>query len=212
MDTIQKDSGQDSLPVLVFATHNPNKVRELQEMLGHKYRIQSLTDIGCHEDIVEDAQTLEGNAKIKARHVVQHYGLDCFADDTGLEVDALGGAPGVWSARYAGNHGDAEANMNKLLSELDRTGAQTPEARKAQFRTVICLVRGEKEHLLEGVCQGSIASQKSGVKGFGYDPLFIPNGLTCSFAEMTPKDKNAISHRGRAVQAMVDVLLGSPSE
>ena len=123
MDTIQKDSGQDSLPVLVFATHNPNKVRELQEMLGHKYRIQSLTDIGCHEDIVEDAQTLEGNAKIKARHVVQHYGLDCFADDTGLEVDALGGAPGVWSARYAGNHGDAEANMNKLLSELDRAGA-----------------------------------------------------------------------------------------
>ena len=124
----------DQLPILVFATHNANKVRELQEMLGDRYRIESLTDIGCHEEIVEDAPTLEGNAQIKARHVVTHYGLDCFADDTGLEVEALEGAPGVLSARYAGAHGDSEANMTKLLAELDRVGATSPEARSAQRR------------------------------------------------------------------------------
>ena len=120
------DHPTDARPILVFATHNPNKVRELQEMLGDQYQIQSLSDIGCHEEIVEDAPTLEGNAQIKARHVVEHYGLDCFADDTGLEVDALDGAPGVYSARYAGTHGDAEGNMTKLLSELERVGRVDP--------------------------------------------------------------------------------------
>jgi len=210
MDSLNQAADQASRPVLIFATHNPNKVKELQEMLGHRYRIQSLSDIGCHEEIVEDASTLEGNAQIKAHHVVQHYGLDCFADDTGLEVDALNGAPGVWSARYAGTHGDSDANMTKLLHELDKAGAKDREARKAQFRTVICLVQSGQEHLIEGKCLGHIATQRSGAKGFGYDPIFIPEGQDCSFADMTPKDKNAISHRGRAVRSMVEVLLDTP--
>ena len=194
-------------PILVFATHNPNKVRELQEMLGDRYQIQSLTDIGCHEEIVEDATTLEGNAQIKAHHVVDHYGLDCFADDTGLEVDALDGAPGVFSARYAGTHGDAEGNMTKLLAELDRVGAKTQEARAAQFRTVICLIQEGEEHLIEGQCKGFIEPVRSGAEGFGYDPLFKPEGHSCTFAEMASEEKNAISHRGRAVRAMVAQLL-----
>ena len=197
----------DQLPVLVFATHNANKVRELQEMLGDRYRIQSLTDIGCHEEIVEDAPTLEGNAQIKARHVVTHYGLDCFADDTGLEVEALDGAPGVLSARYAGAHGDSEANMTKLLAELELAGASTQEDRSAQFRTVICLIQDGKEHLMEGQCKGSIEPARSGAEGFGYDPIFKPEGHSCTFAEMASEEKNAISHRGRAVRAMVARLL-----
>lgn len=196
----------DSLPTLVFATHNPNKVRELQEMLGDRYRLQSLTDIGCHEEIVEDAATLNGNARLKAQHVVKHYGLDCFADDTGLEVDALGGAPGVFSARYAGTHGDAEANMSKLLSELKRAGATTPDERSAQFRTAICLVQNGAEQRFEGLCKGTIALERSGAQGFGYDPIFTPEGIGQTFAEMDANAKNAISHRGRAVRAMVDSL------
>ena len=201
------DLKNDQRPVLVFATHNANKVRELQEMLGNRYRIQSLTDIGCHEEIVEDAPTLEGNAQIKARHVVTHYGLDCFADDTGLEVQALDGAPGVLSARYAGAHGDSEANMTKLLAELKRVGASTQDARSAQFRTVICLIQDGKEHLMEGQCKGFIEPARSGAEGFGYDPLFKPEGHSCTFAEMAPEEKNAISHRGRAVREMVARLL-----
>ena len=201
------DLKNDQLPVLVFATHNANKVRELQEMLGDRYRIQSLTDIGCHEEIVEDAPTLEGNAQIKARHVVTHYGLDCFADDTGLEVEALDGAPGVLSARYAGAHGDSEANMTKLLAELELAGASTQEDRSAQFRTVICLIQDGKEHLMEGQCKGSIEPARSGAEGFGYDPIFKPEGHSYTFAEMTSEEKNAISHRGRAVRAMVARLL-----
>ena len=201
------DLKNDQRPVLVFATHNANKVRELQEMLGDRYRIQSLTDIGCHEEIVEDAPTLEGNAQIKARHVVTHYGLDCFADDTGLEVQALDGAPGVLSARYAGAHGDSEANMTKLLAELKRVGASTQDARSAQFRTVICLIQDGKEHLMEGQCKGFIEPARSGAEGFGYDPLFKPEGHSCTFAEMAPEEKNAISHRGRAVREMVARLL-----
>ena len=200
------DHPTDVRPVLVFATHNPNKVRELQEMLGDRYQIQSLTDIGCHEEIVEDAPTLEGNAQIKARHVVEQYGLDCFADDTGLEVDALDGAPGVYSARYAGTHGDAEGNMTKLLAELERVGATTKEARTAKFRTVICLIQQGKEHVIEGQCKGFIEPVKCGAEGFGYDPIFKPEDHNCTFAEMAPEDKNAISHRGRAVRAMIDYL------
>lgn len=200
------DHPTDARPILVFATHNPNKVRELQEMLGDRYQIQSLTDIGCHEEIVEDAPTLEGNAQIKARHVVEQYGLDCFADDTGLEVDALDGAPGVYSARYAGTHGDAEGNMTKLLAELERVGATTKEARTAKFRTVICLIQQGKEHVIEGQCKGFIEPVKCGAEGFGYDPIFKPEDHNCTFAEMAPEDKNAISHRGRAVRAMIDYL------
>ena len=194
-------------PVLVFATHNPHKVREIQEMLADRYEVKSLTDIGCHEEIVEDADTLEGNARIKAHHVVNNYGLDCFADDTGLEVEALDGAPGVYSARYAGTHGDAEANMAKLLRELERAEQKGITSRQAQFRTSICLVQRGQEHLIEGVCRGRIERQQSGAKGFGYDPLFTPEGHQVTFAEMDAAQKNAISHRGKAVRAMLDHLL-----
>ena len=135
------------------------------------------------------------------------YGLDCFADDTGLEVQALDGAPGVLSARYAGAHGDSEANMTKLLAELKRVGASTQDARSAQFRTVICLIQDGKEHLMEGQCKGFIEPARSGAEGFGYDPLFKPEGHSCTFAEMAPEEKNAISHRGRAVREMVARLL-----
>lgn len=188
---------------LVFATHNANKVAEVQALLGDQYRIQSLTDIGCFEEIVEDASTLEGNARIKARHVVQHYGLDCFADDTGLEVQALQGAPGVHSARYAGPGRSNEANMEKLLHQL-----QGHVDRSAHFRTVICLVRNGVETLIEGTCKGNIRLEKSGDKGFGYDPLFEPDGEAMTFAEMTPVQKNAISHRGRAIRKMIELLVG----
>lgn len=193
-------------PILVFATHNPNKVREIQEMIGDAYTIQSLTDIGCHEDIVEDAPTLEGNARIKALHVVNHYHLDCFADDTGLEVNALGGAPGVLSARYAGEHGNAEANMDKLLHKLQRQSGLGNTDRTAQFRTVICLIQGGKETLIEGICRGEIAMGRSGQEGFGYDPIFIPEGHNLSFADMSAAQKHAISHRGRAVRSMIEQL------
>ena len=194
-------------PVLVFATHNPHKVREIQEMLADRYEVKSLTDIGCHEEIVEDADTLEGNARIKAHHVVNNYGLDCFADDTGLEVEALDGAPGVYSARYAGTHGDAEANMAKLLRELERAEQKGITSRQAQFRTSIYLIQQGQEHLIEGVCRGRIGRQQSGAKGFGYDPLFTPEGHKVTFAEMDATQKNAISHRGKAVRAMLDHLL-----
>ena len=188
---------------LVFATHNANKVAEVQALLGDQYRIQSLTDIGCFEEIDEDASTLEGNARIKARHVVQHYGLDCFADDTGLEVRALHGAPGVHSARYAGPEKSNEANMEKLLNQL-----QGQMDRSARFRTVICLVQNGVETLIEGTCTGNIRLEKSGIQGFGYDPLFEPDGAGLTFAEMTPEGKNAISHRGKAIRKMIGLLVG----
>jgi len=188
---------------IVFATHNANKVKEVQAMLGGQYVVKSLTDIGCHEEIVEDAPTLEGNARLKAQHVARHYGLDCFADDTGLEVSALDGAPGVLSARYAGEGKSSEANMDKLLAALD--GAMD---RSARFRTVICLVRGGEEHLIEGECRGRIREDRVGREGFGYDPVFEPEGSGVTFAEMTTDEKNAISHRGRAIRRMVAELMG----
>ena len=193
-------------PVLVFATHNENKVQELNEMLGGRYEIKSLTDIGCHDDILEDAPNLEGNARKKAHYVRTHYGFDCFADDTGLEVEALDGAPGVRSARYAGSHGDSEGNMSKLLSELESAAENGRPSRHAQFRTAICLLHNGEEHMVEGTCQGTIAATRSGAKGFGYDPIFIPEGETRTFAEMSVEEKNKISHRGRAVRAMVQLL------
>ena len=191
------------LPILVFATHNAHKVAEVQALLGAAYEVKSLTDIGCNDDIVEDAATLEGNAQIKARFVVERFGFDCFADDTGLEVAALHGAPGVLSARYAGGARDPEANMDRVLAELANSAD-----RRAQFRTAICLIQNGKELLIEGTCSGQILAQRSGAQGFGYDPIFQPDGHARSFAEMTTEEKNAISHRGQAVRKMVVHLRG----
>ena len=204
METTTNMKNSAEKPVLVFATHNPNKAREVQQMLGDTYIIKTLTDIGCHEAIPETAETLEGNARTKAMHVVEHYGMDCFADDTGLEVDALSGKPGVRTARYAGENADAAQNMAKLLEELGHT-----EHREAQFRTSICLVRSGVVERVEGVCKGRIAAERSGADGFGYDPVFIPAGETRTFAEMSPVEKNAVSHRGIAVRRMVETLLAS---
>lgn len=189
---------------LVFATNNAHKLEEIRAILGDKVEILSLKDIHCEADIPETADTLEGNAKLKAEYIHAHYGLDCFADDTGLEVEALGGAPGVYSARYAGGDGhDSEANMKKLLAELDGKAN-----RKAQFRTVICLMEGEEIHLFEGIVKGEIIREKRGASGFGYDPVFVPEGHTETFAEMGAEEKNKISHRARAVQRLCDFLSG----
>lgn len=189
---------------LVFATNNAHKLEEIRAILGDKVEILSLKDIHCEADIPETADTLEGNAKLKAEYIHAHYGLDCFADDTGLEVEALGGAPGVYSARYAGGDGhDSEANMKKLLAELDGKAN-----RKAQFRTVICLMEGEEIHLFEGIVKGEIILEKRGASGFGYDPVFVPEGHTETFAEMGAEEKNKISHRARAVQRLCDFLSG----
>ena len=190
-----------SKPRLVFATRNPGKVREIAQMLSNHYDIVGLDAIGCKEDIPETAPTIPGNAIQKAEYVLEHYGAHCFADDTGLEVTALDGAPGVHTARYAGEAKDADANMAKLLDALDGAADRT-----ARFRTVIALTTPEGTRILEGVCEGHIAVQRSGAEGFGYDPLFVPEGGSATFAEMDAADKNAISHRGRAVRAMVEEL------
>ena len=165
---------------LVFATNNAHKLDEIRAILGDRVEVLSLKDIHCEADIPETADTLEGNAALKAEYIYKNYGLDCFADDTGLEVEVLGGAPGVYSARYAGGEGhDSEANMKKLLVELEgKTN------RKAQFRTAICLIEGGTEHLFEGVVKGEIIGKKRGCSGFGYDPVFVPEGYTETFAEM----------------------------
>lgn len=185
---------------LVFATNNAHKLQEVAAMLGSEYELLSLSDIGCSEDIPETADTFSGNALQKARFVREHYGYDCFADDTGLEVTALGGDPGVRSARYAGNH-DSEANMTKLLAALDGK-----EDRSAQFRTVIALLLNGEEHLFEGIVTGHISEQRQGDGGFGYDPIFVPDGYSESFAELGMDVKNSISHRGRAVRKLVEFL------
>lgn len=187
---------------LVFATNNAHKLEEIRAILGDKVEVLSLKDIQCDADIPETADTLEGNAVLKAEYIYRHYGLDCFADDTGLEVEALNGAPGVYSARYAGGEGhDSEANMRKLLAEMEgKTN------RKAQFRTAICLIEGGAEHLFEGVVKGEIIEEKRGASGFGYDPVFMPEGYTETFAEMGSEEKNRISHRARAVQALCAYL------
>lgn len=183
---------------LVFVTNNAHKLEEIRSILGDKVEILSLKDIHCEVDIPETAETLEGNAALKAEYVQAHYGLDCFADDTGLEVEALGGKPGVYSARYAGGEGhDSEANMRKLLAELEGS-----ENRRARFRTVICLMEGGKRHFFEGIVKGEIIREKRGESGFGYDPVFVPEGYTETFAEMGADEKNKISHRARAVQAL----------
>jgi XTP/dITP diphosphohydrolase len=186
---------------LVFATNNLHKLKEVQEMLSNAIEVLSLKDIGCFEDIEETESTLEGNAKLKADYITEKYGFDCFADDTGLEVEALDGNPGVYSARYAGEHGNAEKNMEKLLNEL-----QNKSSRKAKFRTIIALNLRNKQYLFEGICDGEILNEKSGVKGFGYDPIFKPKNASSSFAEMNSEEKNIISHRGIAIQELVQFL------
>ena len=186
---------------LVFATNNLHKLKEVQEMLSNTIEVLSLKDIGCFEDIEETESTLEGNAKLKADYITEKYGFDCFADDTGLEVEAIDGKPGVYSARYAGAHGNAEKNMEKLLNEL-----QNKSNRKAKFRTIIALNLRNKQYLFEGICEGEILNEKTGVKGFGYDPIFKPSNASCSFAEMNSEEKNIISHRGIAIQELVQFL------
>jgi len=186
---------------LVFATNNLHKVDEVKHKLNGLFSIQTLQEIGCHEDIPETADTLEGNAIQKARYLYEKYGCDCFADDTGLEVEALNNAPGVYSARYAGEAKNPDANMEKLLNELS---GQTN--RKARFRTVIALILDDKEYLFEGTINGQILGKRQGNEGFGYDPIFLPDGYGKSFAQLSMAEKNAISHRGRAVEKLLVFL------
>ncbi len=187
---------------LVFATNNTHKLEEIRSILDGKVRVLSLSDIGCHDDIPETAPTLEGNALIKARWVYERYGRDCFADDTGLEVTALGGGPGVHTARYAfPDRHDPEANTQKLLSEL-----AGKDDRSARFRTVIALIEGGAERLFEGVVEGVITEEKRGTEGFGYDPVFSPEDTGKTFAELGAEVKNSISHRARAVAKLCDYL------
>ncbi len=187
---------------IVFATNNAHKLGEIRRIVGDRFRILSLADIGCHEDIPETADTLAGNARQKARFVKENYGYDCFADDTGLLVDALGGAPGVYSARYAGPGHDSKANMELLLRNLEGASDRT-----ARFVTEICLILDGEEHLFEGRVEGEILTAPQGEAGFGYDPVFRPAGSDRSFALMAPDEKNAISHRGRATARLLSYLL-----
>jgi XTP/dITP diphosphohydrolase len=186
---------------LVFATHNANKAKEIQSLLPENFQILTLSDINCHEEIPETAETLEGNSLLKAKFVSDHFNLNCFADDTGLEIEALNGRPGVYSARYAGEEKSAEANMNLVLSELEKENN-----RKAQFRTVITLILNDKTHIFEGIVRGEMSTEKRGSDGFGYDPIFIPEGQRKTFAEMTLAEKNQQSHRARAFEKMVTFL------
>ena len=186
---------------LVFATNNRHKLDEVRAIVGDRVEVLSLNDIGCHDDIPETADTLQGNALIKARYIYEKFGVDCFADDTGLEVEALDGAPGVYSARYAGEECDSEANMKKLLQNL--TGKSN---RNAQFRTVIALIIKGEEKLFNGIVKGTITEEKRGDSGFGYDPVFVPEGFSESFAQMSGDMKNSISHRYRATLELRNYL------
>ena len=187
---------------IVFATNNKHKLEEIKDILGKEFEIVSLAEIGCHEDIPETGLTLEENARQKSTYIVEHYNHDCFADDTGLEVDALNGEPGVHSARYAeGTDHDSEANMRKLLSKMANVKDRT-----ARFRTVISLIINGVEHQFEGRVEGRIATEKHGTEGFGYDPIFIPEGYDKSFAELGEEVKNQISHRARAVKKLAEYL------
>lgn len=187
---------------LVFATNNSHKLGEIRRILGESFAVMSLSDIGCHDDIPENENTLQGNAIAKARWVKEKYGYDCFADDTGLEVDALDGAPGVHSARYApGEEHDSLANMQLLLKNMT-----DKEQRTARFKTVIALIEGDNVTTFEGVCEGNIAKSAAGDGGFGYDPVFVPEGYDRTFAQLSADEKNAISHRGRATQKLIKYL------
>ena len=188
---------------LVFATNNAHKLREVSQVVGDRFTLVTPRECGIDEDIPEEQPTLEGNALQKARYIYARTGLDCFADDTGLEVDALGGEPGVRSARYATDGHDDEANKRLLLERM-----QGVEARGAQFRTAIALIIGGKEYLFEGIVRGNITTEEQGEGGFGYDPLFVAEGCEQSFAEISAEEKNAISHRGRAVRKLAEFLQG----
>jgi non-canonical purine NTP pyrophosphatase, rdgB/HAM1 family len=187
---------------LVFATNNINKLKELQHLLGEKVELLSLKDISCNDEIPEDYETLEENATQKAEYIYKKYNVNCFADDTGLEVKSLNNEPGVYSARYAGEDKDAKANMKKVLAKLEGV-----EDRSARFRTVISLFLDDKEYQFEGIVDGNILESERGKDGFGYDPIFEPKGYEVSFAEMEMSEKNKISHRGLAVQKLVQFLL-----
>lgn len=186
---------------IVFATNNNHKVKEIMDLLPPNIKVLTLNDIGCFEEIEETEETLEGNAKIKSDHVKNNYGYDCFADDTGLEVEALGGEPGVYSARYAGENASFEDNVNKLLTTLEKD-----LNRKARFRTVISLYLDGEQLFFEGICDGKIETIPKGNKGFGYDPVFTPDGYDTTFAEMDMSTKGKISHRGKAVEKLVEFL------
>jgi XTP/dITP diphosphohydrolase len=189
------------MKTLVFATNNKHKLEEIAGLIKREFHIVSLAEIGCVEDIPETEPTLEGNALLKARYINLKYGMDCFADDTGLEIEVLDGRPGVFSARYGGKAHDFDANIDKVLHELEGISN-----RKAQFRTVIALILGGDEFLFEGSVKGLILTEKHGKKGFGYDPIFRPEGSSLTFAEMALNDKNAISHRARAVLKLTNFL------
>ncbi len=186
---------------LVFASNNKNKIQEIRHQLPNDIELLSLEDIGCHEEIPETADTIEGNAVLKADYVTQEYGYDCFADDTGLEVDALNGAPGVYSARYAGEQKNAGDNMDKLLAALEGNAG-----REARFKTVIALNLNGKQHLFTGIVNGTITTEKAGNEGFGYDPVFKPEGLDRTFAQISMDEKAVLSHRGRAVAQLITFL------
>lgn len=186
---------------LVFASNNKNKIQEIQALVPSDFHILSLDDIGCTEEIPETANTIEGNAILKANYVTNNYGYPCFADDTGLEVEVLNGAPGVYSARYAGEQKSAEDNMNKLLHELHQVSN-----RKANFKTIICLNINGSQHLFTGIIKGEITTEKIGTNGFGYDPIFIADGTNKTFAELSMQEKASISHRGIAVAQLLAFL------
>ena len=186
---------------LVFATNNPNKLKEIQSLVGNKIKIIGLKDIGFYDDIPEDHETLEENALQKARTISDKFNVNCFADDTGLEIEALDGRPGVFSARYAGPDCNSDNNMSKVLTEMTNV-----DNRKARFRTVIALHLNGVDHFFEGSADGDILKERSGVKGFGYDPIFKPEGKSKSFAEMELEEKNGISHRARAVNRFLEFL------
>ncbi|MEG0252482.1 MAG: non-canonical purine NTP diphosphatase [Muribaculaceae bacterium] len=186
---------------IVFATNNEHKLKELREIVGDSFNILSLKYINCNEEIPETANSLEGNALIKARHIKDIYGYDCFADDTGLEISALNNEPGVYSARYAGEDCIAENNINKVLKLMDNC-----EDFSARFRTIFALIIGNDIKYFEGIVEGTIIKEKRGIDGFGYDPIFVPKGFNKTFAEMNSEEKNKISHRGLATQKLIDYL------
>jgi len=186
---------------IVFATNNQNKIKEVKALIPSSIELLSLEDINCVEDIPETSDTIEGNAKQKVLYIKENYGYDCFADDTGLEVETLNGEPGVYSARYAGPAKDANANMEKLLNALE-----DKENRNAQFKTVIALELNGTLKTFTGICKGRIIDQKKGDKGFGYDPIFLPDGYTQTFAELPLSEKNNIGHRGKVVQQLIKFL------
>ncbi len=186
---------------LVFATGNPNKISEVNELLEGHFEVRGLQDIGCPLDLPETSPTIPGNALQKAKYVYENYGVDCFSEDTGLEIEALGGEPGVLSARYAGDTKNPEANMNLVLQKMEGVAH-----RKARFYTVIALILNGEERLFEGIADGTIRHEKSGTGGFGYDPIFQPDGFGATFAELSKAEKNAISHRGKAIRKLINFL------